>query len=195
MLLPGPRRGPSGALDLTMTERQRQGSPRPTAGDLEAFYAQAMPMVYRYFLARCGGNTAIAEDLTQDTMLSAASEIGRGRFGDLPIPWVLGIARHRLLDHYARSHRERRRLTAWSNEFRVRSQGQTPTDDASDRVHAALAGLPATQRAAVVLHHLDGLSVDEIATLLDRTPAATESLLSRGRAHLRKTLEEVTSDD
>lgn len=180
---------------MTTTERHQTGSPRPTTGELEAFYAQAMPMVYRYFLARCGGNTAVAEDLTQDTMLSAASEVRRGRFGDLPIPWVLGIARHRLLDHYARSHRERRRLTAWSNEFRVRTQVPDPDDDPDDRVHAALARLPAAQRAVVVLHHFDGLPVGEIATLIGRSPAATESLLARGRAHLRQMLEEVTSDD
>jgi RNA polymerase sigma-70 factor (ECF subfamily) len=184
-----------GLESMTMTERHHTGSPRPTTGELEAFYAQAMPMVYRYFLARCGGNTAIAEDLTQDTMLSAASEIRRGRFGDVPIPWVLGIARHRLLDHYARSHRERRRLTAWSNEFRVRNQADDPPDDASDRVHAALAGLPAAQRAVVVLHHLDGLPVADIAALIDRTPAATESLLTRGRAGLRQALKEVGADE
>jgi DNA-directed RNA polymerase specialized sigma24 family protein len=66
---------------------------------------------------------------------------------------------------------------------------------ARHRVHAALARLPAAQRAVVVLHHLDGLPVDDIATLIDRTPAATESLLTRGRAGLRRALKEVTSDE
>lgn len=171
-----------------------RATPRPSTSDVDAFYSQAMPMVYRYFMARCGGNPAVAEDLTQDTMLSAASEIRRGRFGDSPVPWVLGIARHRLLDHYARSSRERRRVTAWANEARIRAS----VDDGAterERVHAALAELPAMQRAVIVLHHLDGLPVGEVAALVDRTPAATESLLSRGRAHLRELLEEVTPDD
>jgi RNA polymerase sigma-70 factor (ECF subfamily) len=45
------------------------------------------------------------------------------------------------------------------------------------------------QRLAVVLHYLDGLSVREIARQLGRSESSVESLLSRGRDHLRAILE------
>lgn len=174
-------------MSTTVDSRAR---PRPPTGrDLERFYAEAMPVVFRYFLSRCGGDRAVAEDLTQDTMLSAACEIRHDRFGRYPIPWVLGIARHRLLDHYGRKARDRRRAIAWHDATRTRAQFEEATDLAADQVHEALAGLPGMQRAVVVLHHLDGLAVDEVAELIHRSPAATESLLARGRASLRAALE------
>ena len=64
----------------------------------------------------------------------------------------------------------------------------------SERVTRALGRLPDMQRAAVVLHHVDGLSVAEVATALDKSTHATESLLARGHDQLRRTLMETTDD-
>lgn len=174
--------------------RVAERATQPTVSELERFYATAMPIVHRYFLARCNGDRTVAEDLTQDTMLSAAREIRQGRFGDFPVPWVLGIARHRLLDHYARKRRDRRRLLAWGDGLRRREQVSRASEPYVERIHDALASLPAAQRTVVVLHHLDGLPVADVADLLGRSTSATESLLARGRASLRAALEEVTPD-
>ena len=59
------------------------------------------------------------------------------------------------------------------------------------RVRAALAELPASQRAAVVLRYYEELSQAQAAALLGVSEGALESLLSRGRATLRKSLREV----
>jgi RNA polymerase sigma-70 factor (ECF subfamily) len=42
------------------------------------------------------------------------------------------------------------------------------------------------QRAALTLRHVDGLSVPEVAALLGRSTAATETLLARARAVFRQ---------
>lgn len=55
-------------------------------------------------------------------------------------------------------------------------------------VARAIRSLPTSQRMAVVLFHLEGLSVREVAQLLDTSPKATESLLSRARTALREKL-------
>src|SRR5438552_7279701 len=75
-----------------------------------AFYERALPTVYSYLFHRCGG-AADAEDLTQDTFMSAVKEIKGGRRVETPVPWVIGIARHKLIDHYRRREREERKLT------------------------------------------------------------------------------------
>lgn len=49
-------------------------------------------------------------------------------------------------------------------------------------------GLPAKQRAAVALRYLADLSDDEIARILDCTPATVRSQLSRGLSSLRATM-------
>ena len=54
-----------------------------------------------------------------------------------------------------------------------------------------LQALPAMQRMAIVLFHMEGLSVKEVAELLEISAKAAESLLSRARATLRERLEGV----
>jgi RNA polymerase sigma-70 factor, ECF subfamily len=55
----------------------------------------------------------------------------------------------------------------------------------------ALQSLPPTQRMAVVLFHMEGLSMKETADLLEASPKAAESLLSRARTTLRERLEGI----
>ncbi len=61
-----------------------------------------------------------------------------------------------------------------------------------ERAVEVLAQLPAAQRAALVLRHLDGLSVPEVARTLERSVEAVESLLARGRVSFRRAYAEVS---
>jgi len=51
-----------------------------------------------------------------------------------------------------------------------------------------LTSLPEAQREAVVLHHLQGLPLAEVARQLGKTPAAVAGLLHRGLKRLRELL-------
>lgn len=53
----------------------------------------------------------------------------------------------------------------------------------------ALSELPEPQREAIVLHHLQGQSLAEVAQELDRTPAAVAGLLHRGLKRLRQVMD------
>ena len=55
-------------------------------------------------------------------------------------------------------------------------------------VDRTLQTLPPAQRMAVILFHREALTVKEVARLLDSSPKAVESLLSRARATLRQRL-------
>ena len=66
--------------------------------------------------------------------------------------------------------------------------------DERDAIRRALETLPPAQRAALLFHHLDGLSVREVARLLARSDSAVESLLARGRASFRTAYEEHDRD-
>ena len=58
-----------------------------------------------------------------------------------------------------------------------------------------MAHLPWPQRAALTLRYLDGLPVAEVAACLGRSVHATETLLVRARAALRKVYREEDSGD
>jgi len=152
-----------------------------------AFYEEALPRVYGYFLHRCGGSIPVAEDLTQETFLAAVAELKKGLRVVTPIAWVYGIARHKLLDHYRRQERAGRPLAlAWVTK-QVEQEVVVPDDaEARERAIAALAAVAATQRAALVLCYLDGLSVVEAARLLGKSVEAVESLLARGRQTFKR---------
>jgi RNA polymerase sigma-70 factor (ECF subfamily) len=167
---------------------------RPLDADPDSFrpfYDEALPVVYGYLLHRCGGAPATAEDLTQETFLAAVRELRKGRKVDNAQAWIVGIARHKLLDHYRRQSRSER-VQLGDGEERELPPDQ---DDqaARERTVAALALVPAAQRAALVLRHLDGYSVPEVAGLLGRSVEAVESLLTRGRTSFRRAYVEVSA--
>ena len=62
------------------------------------------------------GDRALAEDLTQETFASVVIAIRDGRAGSLTMPWLIGVARHKLIDHYRSTSREQRRLALRGQE-------------------------------------------------------------------------------
>jgi RNA polymerase sigma-70 factor (ECF subfamily) len=161
------------------------------------FYDQTLPRIYGYFLHRAGGNVTAAEDLTQETYLSAVRDIGRGRIGADPERWLFGIARHKLLDHYRRQGRDQGLVVPWydgiEDDVSLPSLDPTLEEDRA-RVVDALGRLPANQQAVMALRYLDGWSVPEVASALGKTVHAVESLLARGRAGFKRALTENGHD-
>ena len=172
-------------------------SGQPTAvGDpgaaLVALYDVALPHVYGYLLARCG-RTTLAEDLTAETFLAAVDAVRREDPVTLNVPWVIGVARHKLVDHWRRQAREERSVRALADDS---PPPEDPWDVQLDVVRAreTLERLGPHHRAALTLRYLDDLPVPRVAALLDRTVHATEALLVRARIAFRQAYGEVACD-
>jgi RNA polymerase sigma-70 factor (ECF subfamily) len=87
------------------------------------------------------------------------------------------------------------RIAAGELKERRRTGGPIPElsydlEDQARELVGALARLPEKQRAAVILHHVGGYPVKEIAASLHQTSAAVRMHLTRGRRRLRVLLEE-----
>jgi RNA polymerase sigma-70 factor, ECF subfamily len=149
-----------------------------------AIYGVALPQVYGYLLPRCG-SVAVAEDLTSETFLAAVVATRERRVGEVTVPWLIGIARHKLVDHWRHGGREARSLAAVEE---LGDGAEDPWDGVveAEAAHAALSLVSAPQRAALTLRYLDGLPVAEVAEHLGRSVHATETLLVRARAALRR---------
>jgi RNA polymerase sigma-70 factor (ECF subfamily) len=159
-------------------------SPHPVA----AIYRRAVPHVYGYLLSRCG-SVSLAEDLTAETFLAAVAAARQPGAPDMTVAWLVGVARHKLADHWRRSAREQRTAAAASQPAEALDD---PWDEWLDTeaAYAALRCLSADQRAALTLRYLDGLPVAEVAQHLGRGVRATETLLVRARAALRRVYRE-----
>lgn len=171
-----------GVVSETANDRGHEARRR-----LVELYDDAVGEVYGYLVRRCE-SPAVAEELTSETFLAAADAVVRRPPPDLSVAWLIGIARHKLADHWRRREREQRLLVA------VDAQ---PDDTADvwdvelDRItaHDVLAELGPHHRGALTLRYVDGLPVREVAAHLGRTEKATEVLLVRARAAFRTAYE------
>jgi RNA polymerase sigma-70 factor (ECF subfamily) len=150
---------------------------------LLALYDPALPRVYGYLLRRCG-RQEIAEELTSETFLAAAVAVRNHRASRLDLPWLIGVARHKLADHWRRQARETSGLRLLANEPAAATD---PWDARLDALRAeqTLAALAPQYRLALTLRYLDDLPVAEVADLLERPVQATEALLVRARNAFR----------
>ena len=150
-------------------------------------YHEALPQVYGYVLRRVD-SPLVAEDVTAETFLSAMATLTNGTVVEPSIPWLIGVARHKVADHWRHRAGDERRIEAATREA-DRAAGR-PLDhwdvvlDAA-LAHSTLGRLSANHRSVLGLRYLDGLPVGEIAHLLGRTPGATEALLTRAKAAFR----------
>ena len=153
--------------------------PNDAARALLALYDQALPMVYGYFVRRCA-DRGTAEDLTSETFLAAMDAARKDDPPPIGVPWLIGVARHKLADHYRRRHD---RLTVLMAELPEPVDSVDNWDAELDRLVAesVLTRLSEPHRAVLALRYMDDCSVPECAELIGRTVHATEALLVRAR--------------
>jgi RNA polymerase sigma-70 factor (ECF subfamily) len=152
-----------------------------------SLYDRALPEVYGYLRRRCQDD-AIAEDLTSETFLAAVRALKQGDVVTVGVPWLIGVARHKLADHWRARARADRLQGALEGEH---VEEDDPWDITLDRMRATdvLCGLGDHHRSALTLRYVDGLPVPEVADLLGRTVHATEALLVRARSAFRRAYE------
>ena len=152
------------------------------AAALARLFEANIDVVFGYVLARCG-TRQVAEDVAGETFAEAARVCVSGRGAELDRGWLLHVARLRLIDHWRKSERHRKRvekLTAMSVGDRELPDGE----EGDPNVLAALDSLSSRQRAVLLLRYVDDYSVSEVAEALDLSYQATESLLARARRAL-----------
>ncbi|HEX3337238.1 MAG TPA: sigma-70 family RNA polymerase sigma factor [Jatrophihabitans sp.] len=162
----------------------------PSADDQRAallrLYDPALPQVYGYLLRRCG-RREVAEELASETFLAAADAVRRDRPPRIDVAWLIGVARHKLADHWRRQAREERGLRVVATDPTGRPADDDPWDAHLDRMRATqtLTVLAPQHRLALTLRYVDDLPVAEVAAVLGRTLHATEALLVRARIAFR----------
>lgn len=153
----------------------------------EAWYEENFDFVYRYVFWQCGGRHDRAEEVAQETWLTAVRRVrdfdaGQGSFG----AWLRGIALN-VIRNQRRAAGQRRCSDADVDQLAapggaVDSNGQ----DRTDRVASALLVLPERYQQMLRAKYFEKKSVAQIAAEHDESPKAIESALSRARDALRK---------
>ncbi len=158
------------AIDRSLIDRARNG-------DLDAFESivrARMDAVYRLTSAILG-NEADARDAAQETFVAAWRQLPRLREPDKFEAWLQRVAVNAARQTYrARSRRHIREIPSSTVFALAERAAGAPRNDAAI-LDAALATLPVDQRAILVLHHLDGRSMAELASILDVPEGTADS--------------------
>jgi RNA polymerase sigma-70 factor (ECF subfamily) len=145
-----------------------------------AWYEAEYVPLEGYVLWRCGSARDLADDVLQETWLTAVKAIRRfdpqaGTFHQ----WLCGIA-----GNMVRNQLRGRRRRAKRQEPMPADVGEVASGD--ERVAEALATLPERRERVLRMKYLDRMSVAEIAAAWGESEKAIESLLARARAAFRE---------
>ncbi|WP_127359144.1 RNA polymerase sigma factor [Actinacidiphila soli] len=167
---------------------------RAQAGDETAFtvvYRLVDPLLLGYVRAIVG--PAEAEDVTSETWLEIARDLGRFRGDGAGFRgWAATIARHRALDHL-RWQRSRPRVTVLEQDVlelpgAEDTAAQALENLSTEQAVALIATLPPDQAEAVVLRVLVGLDGASAARVLGKRPGAVRTASYRGLKRLARLL-------
>ena len=142
------------------------------------------PQIFQFFLAQVR-NRAHAEDLLQDFWLRIHNARRTYRPGEPVLPWLYAIARRVQIDDYRRKSRIR------SHEFQTEDLPERACEPPPNRVPEMaelLRDLPESQKEAVLLLKVAGLSLEEAARATGTTVGSVKQRAHRAYNTLRKSL-------
>jgi RNA polymerase sigma-70 factor, ECF subfamily len=173
---------------------------RARGGDTEAFRI-LVERHSRYLFAvahRLVGNVEDAQDVVQDTWLKAHRQLAGFESRADVRTWLTRVAVNCAIDHIrGRRYRELAHDPAdlQQGPLSERAVVETPTADRllfgvemQERLASALTSLTALERAAFMLRHVEGLSIDEIGNALDLRTSATKHCIFRAVRKVRVAL-------
>jgi len=182
--------------ETELVARLRQGD--TTA--LEQLYRQYVDRVYSVVFHQVGQNKSVAEDIVQETFLSALRSIGKFRGKSKLYTWLYSIAYHKVADFYRRQGRQARHSEHHSGADaaeleRIKDSeplASSKIESEEDRqvIEQALLSLPLDYQQVLMLKYAEQMPVAEISLIMRRSPKSVEGLLTRARKELRDCLAE-----
>jgi RNA polymerase sigma-70 factor (ECF subfamily) len=161
--------------------------------EFERIYNANVGHVYNYVAVRLGPTEA--EDVTATVFHAAVVAWRDGRRERVTPAWLMAVTKNKVIDRWRQAERRRAKT-------HLLAVSQTPEwpDAWSDPAHRqvvldCLDKLSAPDRVLLILRHVDGLSVREIAAEAGRTITAVESQLARARRGFRRHYEDMEERD
>jgi RNA polymerase sigma-70 factor (ECF subfamily) len=146
--------------------------------------------VYRLLVRFCR-HVATAEDLTQETFMTAWTRIGTFSGSASLGTWLHQIAYRKFLDWQRRP-----RLAGVEHNgadvrsgFRAEPLAEVMADEQSARIERAVGGLGPDDREVIVLHYLQGLSLRQVSVVLDQPVGTVKWRVSQALGRLRALLD------
>jgi RNA polymerase sigma-70 factor (ECF subfamily) len=168
-------------------------------GDRAAFqllFETYKDKVFSIAVYSSGGDRAVADDVTQQIFLKLFTAIRQFRGDSEFTTWLYRLVVNACVDE----RRRRRRLLPWGETVAMRNpadkkpqEKQYARLEVQEAVQAAIGELKPKFRLPILLKYIEGLSYDEIATVMGCSKGTVASRLNRGHSQLAKRLSHLNN--
>jgi RNA polymerase sigma factor (sigma-70 family) len=172
--------------ELAATFARHESNGRGANEPFDELVRRHSAMIFRT-CRRVTGNTEDAEDAMQLVFAALAENAGDLSSYRALGGWLYSTSWH-IARHVQRSQHARRRYEYHVRRDDVADKPASEQQEALGELYRALEMLPPEHRDAVVLHHLEGLTIEQVSELLGCSPGTVASRLSRGRSMMRERL-------
>lgn len=162
----------------------------------ELIYEQLSDKVYSYIYLLVG-DSAVAEDLTQDTFVKVYNKLHTYKGDSSVSTWVFSIARNKTIDYIRRKQR-----LAFFSMGKKTFTDPTPTPgeivekgEEVERLYAAINQLKLEYKEVIILRKIKELSIKETAVVLGWKEEKVKLTTSRAYASLKELMKEETYDE
>lgn len=176
-------------LDLVLA-RCKTADPLAWEVLVRTYQSRIYGIAYHYV-----GNVEDARDLAQEIFVRIYVNLGACADAGMFLPWIIRIARNACIDHLRRrsSRSPRGRDVPVEEIGELADRGNTPEQEwaANSRkrlIHRALQQLTALNREIILLKEIQGLRLEEIASLLKVPLGTIKSRSNRARIELARKL-------
>jgi RNA polymerase sigma-70 factor (ECF subfamily) len=183
---------------LVVTEREQLPVAEAREGNAEAweslFRRYRLPLyVYIFELVR---DEQASFDLVQETFINAFRHLPRLRDDEKFGSWLFSIAHQKCIQHWRRQGRESEMREELDQAPATGNEGPLDLlirEEQEAEFMILLEKLPLPQRSALLLHFIEGFSLEEIADITGTQLGTVKSRLHYAKRALRKLLEEQSS--
>ena len=168
-------------------------------GDRAAFqllFETYKDKVFSIAVYSSGGDRAVADDVTQQIFLKLFTAIRQFRGDSEFTTWLYRLVVNACLDE----RRRRRRLLPWGETVAMRNpadkkpqEKQYARLEIAEAVQAAIGELKPKFRLPILLKYIEGLSYEEIASVMGCSKGTVASRLNRGHSQLAKRLSHLNN--
>jgi len=175
---------------MTVQEQDLDLICRMASGDENAMreiYATYGQRLFAYAL-RLTNDHAMAEDVTQETLVIAWHTAGKFRGDGRLIAWLLGIVHHTAMKMMRHTAEPLESIEETVTGGKASPEEQAQVEEMKRWVRKGLQDLSAEHRAVLELVFYQGLTLNEVADICQCPLGTVKSRLNYARAHLRGVL-------
>jgi RNA polymerase sigma-70 factor (ECF subfamily) len=168
-------------------------------GDRAAFqllFETYKDKVFSIAVYSSGGDRSVADDVTQQIFLKLFTAIRQFRGDSEFTTWLYRLVVNACLDE----RRRRRRLLPWGETVAMSNPAEKKPQEkqyarleVAEAVQAAIAELKPKFRLPILLKYIEGLSYEEIASVMGCSKGTVASRLNRGHSQLAKRLSHLNN--